>query len=132
MGKEQKISTHIESRLTEKRLFKPSKAFASQATIGSLAAYERMYAASIKDPKTFFAKQAEELHWFKKWRKVLEWKAPFAKWFIGGKINASYNCLDRHLNSWRRTKAAIIFEGEYGDERTLTYGQLHSEVCKAA
>lgn len=124
--------THIESQLSEKRTFKPSKAFSEQARIGSLAAYERMYKASVKDPEAFFAKQAEELAWHKKWRKTLEWKAPFAKWFVGGKINASYNCLDRHLDSWKRNKAAIIFEGEYGDERTLTYQQLHREVCKAA
>src|ERR1043165_4674071 len=108
---------HIESRLSEKRLFKPSKKFSESAKVGSIAAYEKLYKQSIKDPQAFFAKQAEELFWFKKWRKVSEWKMPFAKWFIGGKINASYNCLDRHLDSWRRTKAAIIFEGEYGDER---------------
>jgi acetyl-CoA synthetase len=127
-----KKHAEIESQLAEKRSFKPSKAFAGKARIGSLAAYEKLYKESIKSPEKFFAKQAEELHWFKKWRKVLEWKAPFAKWFIGGQINASYNCLDRHLDSWRRTKAAIIFEGEFGDERTLTYQQLHREVCKAA
>ena len=100
--------------------------------IGSLEEYEKLYKASIKDPSNFFAKQAEELHWFRKWKKVMQWKAPFAEWFIGGKINASYNCLDRHLTSWKRNKAAIIFEGEFGDERTLTYQQLHREVCKAA
>ncbi len=125
-------ATHIESRLVEKRLFKPSKQFAASARIGSLAAYEKLYKQSIKDPEAFFAKQAGELHWFKNWRKTMEWKAPFAKWFVGGKINASYNCLDRHLTTGKRTKAAIIFEGEYGDERTLTYQQLHREVCKAA
>lgn len=122
----------IESQLTEKRTFKPAKGFASKAHIPSLDTYEKLYAESIKSPDKFFAKQADELHWFKKWRKVSEWKAPFAKWFVGGQINASYNCLDRHLSSARRNKAAIIFEGEFGDERTLTYQQLHSEVCKAA
>ncbi|MDP4235859.1 MAG: acetate--CoA ligase [Bacteroidota bacterium] len=125
-------STHIESALLEKRVFKPSKKFSDAAKIGSLAEYEKLYKASIKDPEKFFAQQAEELHWFKKWKKVMLWKAPFAQWFIGGKINASYNCLDRHLTSWRRNKAAIIWEGEFGDERTLTYQQLHREVCKAA
>ncbi len=125
-------SADIESLLAEKRSFKPSKAFSSKARIGSAAAYEKMYAESIANPTKFFGEQAKELHWHKKWGKVLEWKAPFAKWFVGGKINASYNCLDRHLDSWRKTKAAIIFEGEFGDERTLTYQQLHREVCKAA
>lgn len=132
MAEHQPSSLHIESRLSEKRLFKPSKIFSAAARVGSEAAYDKLYKTSIKDPEAFFAKQAEELHWHKKWRKVLEWKAPFAKWFIGGKLNASYNCLDRHLDGWRKTKAAIIFEGEYGDERTLTYQQLHHEVCKAA
>lgn len=122
----------IESQLTEKRSFKPAKHFSSKAHISSLDAYEKLYTESIKNPDKFFAKQAEELHWFKKWRKVSEWKAPFAKWFVGGQLNASYNCLDRHLTSAKRNKAAIIFEGEFGDERTLTYQQLHREVCKAA
>jgi len=75
---------------------------------------------------------AEELHWFKKWDQVLEWKPPHAEWFLGGKINVSDNCLDRHLTTWRRNKAALIWEGEPGDERTLTYQQLHTEVCKFA
>jgi acetyl-CoA synthetase len=125
-------STSIESNLGEKRLFKPSKQFSEKARIGSMAQYEKLYRASIKDPEKFFAKQAEELHWFKKWRKVLEWKAPFAKWFIGGKINASDNCLDRHLETSRKNKAAIIWEGENFEQRTLTYAQLHREVSKAA
>ncbi len=127
-----KSTIDIESALSEKRLFKPSKAFSAAAKISSLSQYEKLYKQSIANPEKFFAKQAEELHWHKKWRKVLEWKSPFAKWFLGGKINASYNCLDRHLDSARRNKAAIIFEGEFGDERTLTYQQLHREVCKAA
>ncbi len=122
----------IESTLPEKRLFKPNKAFAAKAKIGSMAQYEKMYRASIKDPEKFFAKQAEELHWFKPWRKVSEWKAPFTKWFIGGKINASYNCIDRHLETSRKNKAAIIWEGENFEQRTLTYAQLHREVSKAA
>lgn len=122
----------IESLLAEKRLFKPSKKFSAAARVKSFAEYEKLYKASVANPEKFFAAQAAELHWFKKWRKALDWKAPFAKWFVGGEINASYNCLDRHLDSGRRTKAAIIFEGEFGDERTLTYQQLHREVCKAA
>jgi len=125
-------SINIESALSEKRLFKPSKKFSAEAKISSLSQYQKLYKASISNPEKFFAKQAEELHWFKKWRKVMQWKAPVAEWFIGGKINASYNCLDRHLDSARRNKAALIWEGEYGDEKTLTYQQLHREVCKAA
>jgi len=125
-------STNIESALLEKRVFKPSKKFSKAAKIFSFAQYEKLYKQSIADPEKFFARAAEELHWFRKWKKVMSWKAPFAQWFIGGKINASYNCLDRHLDSARRNKAAIIWEGEYGDEKTLTYQQLHREVCKAA
>src|SRR5579883_505554 len=125
-------SPSIESILAEKRLFKPSKKFSEQARISSMAQYEKMYRASIKDPEKFFAKQAEELAWFKKWRKVVEWKAPFAKWFIGGKINAAYNCLDRHLSTPRKNKAAIIWEGENFEQRVLTYAQLHREVSRAA
>src|SRR5665213_3404766 len=136
-------SHSIESALGEKRLFRPSKQFAEKARIGSMAAYERMYRASINDPEKFFAKQAEELHWFKKWRKVLEpprlskagaggGSFAFTKWFVGGKINACYNCLDRHLSTLRKNKAAIIWEGENFEQRTLTYQQLHREVSKAA
>jgi acetyl-CoA synthetase len=137
--------TSIESNLGEKRLFKPSKKFSERARISSMAQYEKLYRASIKDPEKFFAKQAEELHWFKKWRKVLEPKTPrrskagagggsfaFTKWFTGGKINASYNCIDRHLSTPRKNKAAIIWEGENFEQRTLTYAQLHREVSKAA
>jgi len=94
--------------------------------------YERMYAEAAADPAAFWAKQAEELHWFKKWDTVLEWNEPFAKWFVGGNLNVSYNCLDRHLETTRRDKTAIIWEGEPGETRTLTYRQLHREVCKFA
>jgi acetyl-CoA synthetase len=125
--------TDIESVLKEKRVFKPSSKFSAKAHIKSFAQYRKMYAESVKSPEKFFAKMAErELVWFKKWNTVLKWKLPFAQWFVGGKINISYNCLDRHLNSWRRNKAAIIWEGEPGDKRTLTYGELHRQVCKFA
>ena len=89
-----------------------------------------------KSPEQLWAKLAREhVSWFTPWKKTLEWKPPYAKWFVGGKTNVSYNCLDRHLegaNAWRRNKAAIIWEGEPGDTRTFTYGQLHREVCKFA
>ena len=83
-------------------------------------------------PAKVWAREAQELVWRAPWKKVVEWKAPFAKWFIGGKLNLSENCLDRHLTSARRNKAAILWEGEPGDKRTLTYQQLHHEVCRFA
>jgi len=122
----------IESILKEARLFPPPEEFSKAARISSLEEYRKLYARSIEDPEGFFGEQAEELHWFEKWQRVLEWDAPFAKWFVGGKTNLSYNCLDRHLGTWRRNKAAIIWEGEPGDVRTLTYAQLHAEVSRFA
>jgi len=123
---------NIESLLKEKRVFKPSKDFAKRARIRSLDQYRRMYRESICRPDKFWGREAKELTWQKPWKKVLEWKAPFAKWFVGGKLNLSENCLDRHLGSRRRNKAAILWEGEPGDRRTLTYQQLHHEVCRFA
>jgi acetyl-CoA synthetase len=125
-------SRNIESHLKEKRVFKAPKKFAEKARIKSLAQYQRMYRESIRRPDKFWSRQAGELLWRKRWRKVLEWKPPFAKWFIGGRINLSENCLDRHLTTSRRNKAAIIWEGELGEKRTLTYQQLHREVCRFA
>ncbi len=93
---------------------------------------EKLRAEATADPEAFWARMAEELHWFKTWDTVLKWQPPHAEWFVGGKLNISYNCLDRHLGTWRRNKAALIWEGEPGDQRTLTYQQLHSEVCKFA
>ncbi len=126
------MSPSIESHLVEKRVFKPSREFSRAARIGRLEDYRRLYDTSIRQPEKFWAAQAGELAWQKKWTKVLEWDCPFAKWFVGGKINASENCLDRHLPGPRRNKAAIIWEGEPGEKRTLTYHQLHREVCKFA
>src|SRR5438552_8293533 len=123
---------NIESHLIEKRVFKPSRDFAKRARIKSLDQYRRMYRESIRQPAKFWAREASELVWRAKWKKVLEWKARFAKWFVGGKLNISENCLDRHLSGPRRNKAAIIWEGEPGDKRTLTYQQLHREVCRFA
>ncbi|MCU0524118.1 MAG: acetate--CoA ligase [Elainella sp. Prado103] len=123
----------IESILHENRLFQPSNEFSQQAQIKSLQDYEQLYARAKADPEAFWAELAEqELHWFQKWDRVLDWQPPFAKWFINGKLNISYNCLDRHLHTWRRNKAALIWEGEPGDSRTLTYAQLHREVCQFA
>ena len=122
----------IESLLKEKRVFKPTPEFNRQAnwnkkTIGE---YRKLGA---KSPERFWAKMAKEnLDWFTPWKKVLDWKPPFAKWFVGGKLNVSYNCVDRHAASWRRNKAAILWEGEPGDTRTITYGELHRDVQKFA
>jgi acetyl-CoA synthetase len=125
-------SSQITSILKENRVFKSPKKFSEAAHVRSFSEYKKLYRASMRNPERFWAKIAEELVWFKKWRKVLEWKLPFAKWFVGGKINVSYNCLDRHLSTWRKNKAAIIWEGEPGETRTLTYQELHTEVCKFA
>ena len=133
------VSDNIESMLREERVFKPSKEFSKQAHIGSMAEYKKLYKRSIDDPEGFWGEQAErELTWFKPWSKVLQWKAPHAKWFVGGQTNVSVNCLDRYLDSDKANKAAIIWEGEPaapgmpGEERTLTYRQLHREVCQFA
>jgi len=124
--------TNIESVLKEKRVFKPSARFSKTARIGSFKKYRKLYRASLKNPDKFWGKAAGELEWFRPWKKVCTWKPPFAEWFVGGKINASVNCLDRHLKGPLRNKAAIIFEGEPGDIVTLTYQQLHREVCLVA
>jgi acetyl-CoA synthetase len=126
-------SIDITSVLREERVFQPQEGFARQAAVSSMDQYKQMYKRSVDDPDGFWAEQAEnELEWFKKWEKVSEWKPPFAKWFIGGKINLCHNCVDRHAKTWRRNKAAIIWEGEPGDVRTLTFQQLHQEVQKFA
>jgi acetyl-CoA synthetase len=123
----------IESILQEKRIFPPPAEFSQKAQIKSLEEYQQLYEKAKADPQKFWADLAEtELDWFQKWDTVLDWQPPFAKWFVGGKINISYNCLDRHLTTWRRNKAALIWEGEPGDSRTLTYAQLHREVCQFA
>jgi acetyl-CoA synthetase len=125
-------STAIESILNESRVFPPPAAFAANAYIKSFEEYEKIYNEAAEDPEAFWAEQAGSLHWFKKWDRVLEWNEPFAKWFVGGTLNISYNCLDRHLDSWRKNKAALIWEGEPGEVRTLTYLQLQRQVCKFA
>jgi acetyl-CoA synthetase len=122
----------VNTVMQEARLFPPTAEFSAKARIGSLAAYEAMWNEAAADTETFWKKLAGELHWFQPFTKTLEWKEPFASWFVGGKTNASYNCLDAHLNGPRRNKAALIWEGEPGEERTLTYQELHHEVCKFA
>jgi acetyl-CoA synthetase len=123
---------HIESLLKEKRVFEPPAEFSRQAHVSSKKQWEQLAKRAEKDPEAFWAEVAGELEWFKPWKKTLEWKPPFAKWFVGATTNLSHNCLDRHLSTARRNKAAIIWEGEPGDSVTLTYQQLHREVCKFA
>ena len=126
-------SGNIDTVMHEERLFPPSEAFASQAAIGSMDAYQALYDQAKADPIAFWDQVArDELHWFQPFNTVLEWDEPFAKWFVGGQTNVSYNCLDAHLEAGRGDKTAIIWEGEPGDQRTLTYAELHAEVCKFA
>jgi acetyl-CoA synthetase len=123
----------ITSISRETRVVRPSAEFKAQANLGSEALYKRLYAESVNSPEKFWGRQARELlTWRKAFKKVLRWKLPHAKWFEDGRLNVSENCLDRHLASGRSNKAAIIFEGEPGDVRTLTYRQLHAEVCRMA
>ena len=122
----------IDSTLRENRVFPPPPEFAAQAHIKSLAEYEALYKKSIDDPEAFWAKAAGELDWFKRWDKVLEGSFPSAKWFTGGKLNLSYNCVDRHALGARARKTALIWEGEPGEVRRLTYAELHVEVQKFA
>ncbi|HEX5007912.1 MAG TPA: acetate--CoA ligase [Hyphomonadaceae bacterium] len=122
--------TNIESLLDERRVFQPSPEFAAAAGI-SASQYEALSKRALEDPEGFWAGIASELHWFEPWNKVVDWKYPFVQWFLGGKTNLSYNCLDRHLAT-RGSKTAILWEGEPGDVRTLTYSDLHREVCRFA
>ena len=122
------ISPEIDALLREDRAFVPSDAFRAQANVRDPQVYE----TAARDPDAFWAGFARELEWSRPFRQVLDWKPPHARWFVGGTINASVNCLDRHLKSARRNKAAIIWEGEPGDRRTLTYFDLHREVCQFA
>jgi acetyl-CoA synthetase len=126
------MQVNIDSTLDEHRLFDPPAEFSQKAQIKSLAEYEALYKESVEQPEKFWARAAEELHWFRKWDKVLDWKAPWAKWFVGGEINLSYNCLDRHVQTARKNKAALIWESEPGEIRTYTYQQLWKEVQKFA
>ncbi|MCY3691433.1 MAG: AMP-binding protein, partial [Chloroflexi bacterium] len=119
----------FEALLQEDRTYPPPADFAANANIADPAVYEE----AMRDPEAFWARFAGELDWFKPWDTVLDWSdAPFAKWFVGGKLNAAYNCIDRHLNGPRNNKAAIIWEGEPGDWQVYTYRDLYREVCKFA
>ncbi|QNI32618.1 acetate--CoA ligase [Alloacidobacterium dinghuense] len=123
---------NLDSVLRENRVFPPPAEFAAKARIKSLTEYEERYRKSVADPENFWAEAARELHWFEPWEKVLDWNLPWAKWFVGGKINLSYNCVDRHALGDKRDKVAILWEGEPGEVRKLTFGDLHAEVQRFA
>ncbi len=125
-------SAMIESVLRESRVYPPPADFARQAHIKSLEEYRALWQRAYEDPEGFWAEQAKIVDWFAPWTKVLEWNEPFAKWFVGGRLNACWNCVDRHVATWRRNKVAIIWEGEPGDTRVLRYLDLHREVCRFA
>src|SRR6266852_8190485 len=117
--------------MDQQEIFPPPKHFSEKAHIGSMEQCEALYRASTADPEKFWAEQAHNLHWFSPWKQVLDWSnPPFARWFVGGKTNIAYNCIDRHLSSARRNKAAIIWEGENFEQRILTYQELYRRVAK--
>ncbi len=119
--------------LIEDRLFPPAESFTQSALISSQQQYEELYAAAKDDPDGFWRREAlENLHWFEPFQTVCQWDSPDAKWFVGGKTNASFNCLDAHVQAGRGEKVAILWEGEPGDTRSLTYAELLDEVCKCA
>ncbi len=122
----------LDTVMQETRVFPPPPEFVERAHIKSLAAYEKMWQEAAGDLEAFWGHLAQELHWFRAFEKVLQWNEPDAQWFVGGQTNVSTNCLDVHLSTWRKNKAALIWEGEPGDARTLTYQQLHREVCQFA
>jgi acetyl-CoA synthetase len=124
----------ITSMMGEKRVFSPPEELSKTAYIKSMDEYRQIYQRSLNDPEGFWGEMAEQLDWFKKWDKVLveDFKEAKHEWFVGGKLNVCFNCLDRHLSTWRRNKAALIWEGDIGDNKVLTYQQLHHEVCKFA
>ncbi|HWO90213.1 MAG TPA: acetate--CoA ligase [Gemmatimonadales bacterium] len=118
----------LDTLLEETRVFPPPEQFRAAAHAASSLIYEQ----AEQDSQAFWEHWASELEWYAPWSRVLDWKPPHAQWFVGGKLNASFNCLDRHLRSWRRNKAALLWEGEPGERRTLTYRELHQEVCRFA
>ncbi|MFW5876840.1 MAG: acetate--CoA ligase [Myxococcota bacterium] len=122
----------IESLSRESRVFEPPEAFARRARIGSRREYDELYRRSVEDPEKFWSEQAGQLHWFDEPKTILQWNPPHARWFDGGTTNIAYNCLDRQVALGRGNKAAIVWEGEPGEVRTLTYRQLWQEVNKAS
>src|ERR1019366_5068394 len=125
------MSDRIESRLKEERRFHPSPAFAAHARVASHHAYAALYKQSLDEPEVFWREQTADLVWQTPWKTFSEWNLPHARFFLGGKLNITESCLDRHLTTARRNKAALVWEGEPGDTRTLTYFELHREVVRA-
>ncbi|MDY6916711.1 MAG: acetate--CoA ligase [Chloroflexota bacterium] len=135
MADEKKQAKSITSMMEEKRVFPPPKELSKTAYIRNMEEYRELYKRSVDDPEKFWAELAEkDLDWYKSWDKVLveDFKEGKHEWFVGGKLNVSQNCLDRHLKTWRKNKAALIWEGDIGDSLTLTYQELYHEVCKFA
>ncbi len=129
--------TSIESTLQEHRVFPPPAEFVAKARINTRAEYDRLYRESIDSPDTFWARAADDLHWFKKWDKVVDWNLPYAKWFVGAKTNVAYNCLDHQINQGRGEKTAILWEAEPLEEgqarvRRISFRELRDEVGKFA
>ncbi len=125
---EENLSGSIETLLTEDRRYGPAAEFVRGARWNDKSIYDQ----ARTNPESFWAEMAQEIEWFQPWKQVLEWDVPTAKWFVGGQLNVCHNCVDRHVSTWRKNKAAIIWEGEPGDERTLTYQDLYREVNKCA
>ena len=125
-------STNLDSSLRENRVIPPPAEFAAKAHVKSLAQYEEMYRWSVERPEEFWAEAAGELEWFAPWTKMLEGEAQHAKWFVGGKLNLSHNCVDRHALGARKDKVALLWEGEPGEVRKITYGELHEQVQRFA
>ena len=123
------MAEKIETLLKTSTVYHPTEKTLKEAHIKD---YETAYKESIADPEKFWEGVAKELEWFSPWKKVLEWKFPWAKWFLEAKCNISYNCLDRHVKSWRKNKVAVIWIGEQGEERLFTYAELHRQVNKCA
>ncbi len=122
------VSTNLESSLREYRVFAPSAEFAAKAHVQSAEQYEALYRRSIEDPEGFWGEAAGELEWFAPWSKVLVGEGARAQWFVDGKLNLSHNCVDRHALGARKDKVALLWEGEPGEVRRITYGELHQQV----
>ena len=125
---DERLRAEFADLLQEDRTFVPPEAFRRQARIQE----DHIYVDADRDPEAFWARFADELEWFRRWDKVLDWQPPHARWFVGGQLNVAVNCLDRHVRGPRRNKAAILWEGEPGDRRTLTYFELFRDVSAFA
>jgi acetyl-CoA synthetase len=129
---ESEVSAEIESNMSARTVFPPSAEFSRHAYITSLEEYRRIYRRSVEDPAGFWGEMAGQLDWGRRWDRVCVDDFPNARheWFVGGQLNVSYNCVDRHTTTFRKNKVAFIWEGDNGDTRTLSYQQLHHEVCR--